>query len=83
MDGVFVGSGIFKSDNPAKRARAIVEAVANYNDPKVLARVSEDLGAPMVGINCEDMTVSYAAREGGNNAAASAAPNGKSPHGTW
>eukprot|EP00315_Gephyrocapsa_oceanica_P057996 CAMPEP_0185498536 /NCGR_PEP_ID=MMETSP1366-20130426/19740_1 /TAXON_ID=38817 /ORGANISM="Gephyrocapsa oceanica, Strain RCC1303" /LENGTH=312 /DNA_ID=CAMNT_0028107701 /DNA_START=62 /DNA_END=1000 /DNA_ORIENTATION=+ len=83
MDGVFVGSGIFKSDNPAKRARAIVEAVANYNDPKVLARVSEDLGAPMVGINCEDMTVSYAAREGGNNAAAPAAPNGKSPHGTW
>jgi len=83
MDGVFVGSGIFKSDNPAKRARAIVEAVANYNDPKVLARVSEDLGAPMVGINCEDMTVSYAAREGGNNAAAPAAANGKSPHGTW
>ena len=50
---------------------------------KVLARVSEDLGAPMVGINCEDMTVSYAAREGGNNAAAPAAANGKSPHGTW
>merc|ERR1711908_47191 len=44
MDGVFVGSGIFKSSNPEKRARAIVEAVANYNDPKVLAKVSEDRG---------------------------------------
>jgi pyridoxal 5'-phosphate synthase pdxS subunit len=66
MDGVFVGSGIFKSDNPEKRARAIVEAVANFNDPKVLARVSEDLGAPMVGINCDDMKVHFADREAGN-----------------
>jgi len=66
MDGVFVGSGIFKSGNPAKRARAIVEATTNYNDPKVLARVSEDLGAPMVGINCEDMKVKFAGREAGN-----------------
>lgn len=48
---------IFKSAHPEKRARAIVEAVANYNDPKVLAKVSEDLGEAMVGINCEDMTV--------------------------
>ena len=56
MDGVFVGSGIFKSDNPEGRAKAIVEAVANFNDPKVIARVSEGLGAPMVGINCDDMT---------------------------
>merc|ERR1719229_1902396 len=66
MDGVFVGSGIFKSADPSKRAMAIVEAVANYNDPKVLAKVSEDLGEAMVGINCEDMTVCYAKREGGN-----------------
>merc|ERR1719285_1364075 len=65
MDGVFVGSGIFKSAHPEKRARAIVEAVANYNDPKVLAKVSEDLGEAMVGINCEDMHVRYAKREGG------------------
>lgn len=55
MDGVFVGSGIFKSGNPAKRARAIVEAVANYNDPEVIARVSENLGEAMVGINCDHM----------------------------
>jgi len=66
MDGVFVGSGIFKSDNPQKRARAIVEAVTNFNDPAVLARVSTDLGAPMVGINCEDMKVHFSKREAGN-----------------
>jgi len=50
-EAVFVGSGIFKSGNPEKRARAIVLAVQHYNDPKVLAEVSEDLGEPMVGIN--------------------------------
>lgn len=50
-DGVFVGSGIFKSGNPAKRAAAIVKAVANYNNPKILAEISEDLGEAMVGIN--------------------------------
>jgi pyridoxal 5'-phosphate synthase pdxS subunit len=50
-DGVFVGSGIFKSDNPVKRARAIVEAVANYNRPEVLAKVSAGLGAPMSGVD--------------------------------
>ena len=50
-DGVFVGSGIFKSGNPAKRAAAIVKAVKNYNNPKILAEVSEDLGEAMVGIN--------------------------------
>lgn len=50
-DGVFVGSGIFKSGDPRKRAAAIVKAVTHYNDPKVLAEVSEDLGEPMVGIN--------------------------------
>ncbi|KAJ3031394.1 UNVERIFIED_CONTAM: Pyridoxal 5'-phosphate synthase subunit snz1 [Siphonaria sp. JEL0065] len=56
MDGVFVGSGIFKSGDPAKRARAIVQAVTNYNNPKVLAEVSEDLGEAMVGINCFELT---------------------------
>lgn len=55
VDGVFVGSGIFKSEQPLKRAKAIVEAVTHYNDPKLLAKVSEDLGAPMVGINCEEI----------------------------
>ena len=52
-DGVFVGSGIFKSSNPEKRAKAIVGAVANYNDPKVLAELSSDLGKPMSGIAVE------------------------------
>lgn len=47
MDGVFVGSGIFKSSDPEKRARAIVQAVTNYNDPKILADVSRDLGIAM------------------------------------
>jgi pyridoxal 5'-phosphate synthase pdxS subunit len=56
VDGVFVGSGIFKSGNPAKRARAIVQAVTHYNDPKILAEVSEDLGEPMVGINLDTLT---------------------------
>ncbi|KAJ3269006.1 Pyridoxal 5'-phosphate synthase subunit snz1 [Borealophlyctis nickersoniae] len=55
MDGVFVGSGIFKSGDPAKRARAIVQAVTHYNDPAVLAKVSEDLGEAMVGINCDKL----------------------------
>ena len=50
-EGVFVGSGIFKSGNPAKRAAAIVKAVANYNDAKMLAELSTDLGEAMVGIN--------------------------------
>lgn len=54
-DGVFVGSGIFKSGNPAARARAIVQAVTHYNDPKVLAEVSEGLGEAMVGINCDEL----------------------------
>lgn len=50
MDGVFVGSGIFKSENPAKRAAAIVKAVTHYNDPGILAEVSRGLGEPMRGI---------------------------------
>jgi pyridoxal 5'-phosphate synthase pdxS subunit len=55
MDGVFVGSGIFKSGNPEKRARAIVMAVTHFNDPDILAEVSEDLGEPMVGINLDTL----------------------------
>jgi pyridoxal 5'-phosphate synthase pdxS subunit len=55
MDGVFVGSGIFKSGDPSKRARAIVLAVTHYNDPKMLAEVSRNLGEPMVGINVSAM----------------------------
>ncbi|MEZ0348439.1 MAG: pyridoxal 5'-phosphate synthase lyase subunit PdxS [Thermus sp.] len=55
MDGVFVGSGIFKSGDPKKRARAIVRAVTHYNDPEVLAEVSKDLGEPMVGINLDQL----------------------------
>jgi len=51
MDGVFVGSGIFKSGDPVKRARAIVQAVTHYNDPQILAEISRGLGEPMVGIN--------------------------------
>ncbi len=50
VDGVFVGSGIFKSGNPAKRARAIVEATTHFNDPEIIAEVSKGLGEPMVGI---------------------------------
>jgi len=55
MDGVFVGSGIFKSGDPAKRAKAIVQAVTHYNNPKILAEVSTGLGEAMVGINCSSL----------------------------
>lgn len=55
VDGVFVGSGIFKSGDPAKRAKAIVEAVTHYNNPEVLLNVSRDLGEAMVGINVGTM----------------------------
>lgn len=55
-DGVFVGSGIFKSGDPVKRAEAIVKAVTHYDDPKMLAKVSEDLGEAMVGISVSDVT---------------------------
>lgn len=61
-DGVFVGSGIFKSDNPEKRARAIVLATTYYNDPQKLAEVSEDLGGAMSGINTNEVTTQYAKR---------------------
>lgn len=61
-EGVFVGSGIFKSGDPKKRASAIVRAVTNYLDPKVLAEVSEDLGEAMVGINEKEIAVLMAER---------------------
>ncbi|MGI6395263.1 MAG: pyridoxal 5'-phosphate synthase lyase subunit PdxS [bacterium] len=54
-DGVFVGSGIFKSGNPEKRAQAIVKATTNFNDPQIIAEVSKNLGQPMVGINCDSI----------------------------
>ena len=61
-EGVFVGSGIFKSGDPEKRARAIVQAVTNYNVPKVLAEVSKDLGEAMVGINESEIKILMAER---------------------
>lgn len=61
-EGVFVGSGIFKSDNPEKRATAIVKAVTNYNNPDMLAKLSEDLGEAMVGINEQEIKVLMAER---------------------
>ena len=61
-DGIFVGSGIFKSDNPEKRARAIVLATTYYNDPKKLAEVSEDLGEAMQGVNAKEVAEKYSER---------------------
>ena len=61
-EGVFVRSGIFKSDNPEKRARAIVLATTYYNDPKKLAEVSEDLGEAMFGINANELETRYEER---------------------
>jgi pyridoxal 5'-phosphate synthase pdxS subunit len=55
VDGVFVGSGIFKSGDPASRGRAIVEATTHYNEPDILARISENLGEPMVGISASSL----------------------------
>jgi pyridoxal 5'-phosphate synthase pdxS subunit len=55
VDGVFVGSGIFKSGDPVRRGRAIVEAVTHYNNPEILARISENLGEPMVGISASSL----------------------------
>jgi pyridoxal 5'-phosphate synthase pdxS subunit len=54
-EAIFVGSGIFKSGDPARRAAAIVGAVVNYNNPKVLAELSEDLGEAMVGIGLSEL----------------------------
>lgn len=56
-EGVFVGSGIFKSDDPAKRAAAIVKAVTNFTDAKLIAELSEDLGEAMVGINESEIKI--------------------------
>ena len=61
-EGVFVGSGIFKSGDPKKRAKAIVKAVTNYNRPDILAQVSEDLGEAMVGINKDEIDILMAER---------------------
>ena len=61
-EGVFVGSGIFKSGNPAKRAAAIVKAVTNYTDAKMIAELSEDLGEEMVGINEQEIQLLMAER---------------------
>jgi pyridoxal 5'-phosphate synthase pdxS subunit len=55
VDGVFVGSGIFKSGDPARRARAIVEATTHYNEPEIIAEVSKGLGEPMVGISVSSL----------------------------
>ena len=56
-EGVFVGSGIFKSGNPAKRAAAIVRSVANYQDAELIAALSEDLGEAMVGVNEDEIAL--------------------------
>ena len=61
-EGVFVGSGIFKSGNPEKRAAAIVKAVTNYTDAKLIAKLSEDLGEAMVGINEQEIEILMAER---------------------
>ena len=61
-EGVFVGSGIFKSGDPAKRAQAVVKAVTNFNDAKMLAELSEDLGEAMVGINEPEIQLLMAER---------------------
>ncbi len=61
-EGVFVGSGIFKSGNPQKRANAIVKAVTNFNDSKILAEISENLGEAMVGINADEIQLLMAER---------------------
>lgn len=75
VDGVFVGSGIFKSGDPVARGKAIVQATTHYNNPKILASVSENLGEAMVGItDLKASRVNFREREGGNM---------DKPHGTW
>ena len=64
-EGVFVGSGIFKSGDPAKRAAAIVKATTFYDDPSVIAEVSRGLGEAMVGINVDDLPVDHRLAERG------------------
>jgi pyridoxal 5'-phosphate synthase pdxS subunit len=82
MDGVFVGSGIFKSHNPEARARAIVQAVTHYNDAKVLMEVSTGLGPAMVGINdIQGDPVNFRDREGGEHTYSGKVPPKKDLHG--
>lgn len=82
MDGVFVGSGIFKSDNPAARARAIVQAVTHYKDPKVIMEVSTGLGPAMVGISdIKSDPVNFRDREGGEHTYDGRVPPKKELHG--
>jgi len=84
MDGVFVGSGIFKSEDPIKRAKAIVRAVAHYKDPNVLLETSTDLGKAMVGIcDVKGDAVNFRDREGGNvkEATAEGIPKKRKLHG--
>lgn len=87
VDGVFVGSGIFKSGDPVKRGKAIVQAVTHYNNPKILAEVSTGLGEAMVGItDLDNDKVNFRDREGGNPARTQhkhANGAGSAPHGTW
>ena len=61
-DGVFVGSGIFKSSDPARRAKAIVEATLHYDNPDIIAKVSEGLGIPMEGLEIQSLTQRFAGR---------------------
>ena len=83
MDGVFVGSGIFKSEDPEKRAKAIVRAVAHYSDPKVLLETSTNLGKAMVGISdVKGDAVNFRDREGGaKEATAEGIPKKRKLHG--
>merc|ERR1712160_119601 len=82
MDGVFVGSGIFKADNPAARAAAIVRAVSHFKDPKVLMEVSTALGPAMVGIcDIKGDPVNFRDREGGSYSYAGQVPPKKELHG--
>lgn len=82
MDGVFVGSGIFKSHNPAERAAAIVRATTHYNDPKILMEVSTNLGPAMVGIcDIKGDPVNFRDREGGSYSYEGKVPPKKELHG--
>merc|ERR1712115_644421 len=82
MDGVFVGSGIFKSHNPEARAAAIVKAVTHYNDPKILMEVSTGLGPAMVGISdIQGDPVNFRDREGGSYTYEGKVPPKKELHG--
>merc|ERR1719199_934381 len=82
MDGVFVGSGIFKSHNPEARARAIVRAVTHFNDPKILMEVSTGLGPAMVGISdIKGDPVNFRDREGGEVTYSGKVPPKRDLHG--